>query len=234
MKIPVFCFGLTVLLTAIFSNFDMAAENRDFGGFSRYAKANKEIPVKKKGEKRVVFLGNSITDQWLKYSPEFFADNNYINRGISGQTSYQFLLRFREDVINLNPDLVVINVGTNDCAENTCAFNADITIGNLISMVELAKANKIKVVLTSVLPAAGFRWNKNITDASERIELLNRRIKSYAKENRIPYVDYYSSMVSGSERALNPEFTNDGVHPLKSGYTVMESLINPVIKRYLK
>ena len=100
--------------------------------------------------------------------------------------------------------------------------------------VTVKKANKIKVVLTSVLPAAGFRWNKNITDAPERIELLNKRIKSYAKENRIPYVDYYSSMVSGSDRALNPEFTNDGVHPQKAGYTVMESLINPVIKRYLK
>ncbi len=235
MKKSISALPLLFLLSGLFlSNVVINADNRDFAGISRYAKANKELPSKGKGEKRVVFLGNSITDQWIKYSPEFFSENNYINRGISGQTSYQFLLRFREDVINLNPDLVIINVGTNDCAENTCPYNQDVTFGNLVSMVELARMNKIKVILTSVLPAGGFRWNKDITDAPDRIVSLNDRIKAYAMKNKIPYVDYYSSMVSEKGRALNPAYTKDGVHPLKSGYTVMEPLIKEAIKKALK
>ena len=102
------------------------------------------------------YAGNSITEGWVRTHPDFFKTNGYIGRGISGQTSYQFLLRFREDVINLSPALVVINAGTNDVAENTGAYNEDYTFGNIASMAELAKANKIKVILTSVLPAAEF------------------------------------------------------------------------------
>ncbi len=211
-----------------------SADERDFAGIGRYAKANKELQSPAKGERRVVFLGDSITDFWINNSPEFFSSNNYIDRGISGQTSYQFLLRFREDVINLRPALVVINAGTNDAAENTCPFNLDITFGNIVSMVELAKANGIKVILTSVLPASGFSWNRGITDAAERISALNDRIKSYASAHRIPYVDYYSAMVSGEGRSLNPEYTSDGVHPLKEGYAVMEALVHPAIRKALR
>lgn len=226
-------FLIVTLLCVMLCGLSARADKPDFTGISRYAEANRQLPAKKKGEKRVVFLGNSITDFWIKYSPEFFSANNYIDRGISGQTSYQFLLRFREDVINLKPDVVVINAGTNDCAENTCPFNADVTFGNIVSMVELAKANGIKVILTSVLPAAEFGWKKSITDAADRIALLNDKIKAYAKARKIPYVDYYSAMVSGPERALNPLFTKDGVHPQKPGYEVMEKLIHPVIQKLL-
>ena len=204
-----------------------------FANFKRYEQANKELPAPAKKEKRVVFMGNSITEGWVKIHPEFFKENGYVGRGISGQTSYQFLLRFREDVINLKPKLVIINAGTNDIAENTGPFDLDITFGNIASMAEIAKANKIKVILTSVLPAAGFRWNKKITDAPDRIEALNAKIKEYAKANKIPYVDYYTPMVTGAERALNPDYSKDGVHPTLDGYIVMEALIKPVIDKAL-
>ena len=204
-----------------------------FANFKRYEQANQELPAPAKKEKRVVFMGNSITEGWVKIHPEFFKENGYVGRGISGQTSYQFLLRFREDVINLKPKLVIINAGTNDIAENTGPYDIDITFGNIASMAEIAKANKIKVILTSVLPAAGFRWNKKITDAPDRIEALNAKIKEYAKANKIPYVDYYTPMVTGAERALNPDYSKDGVHPTLDGYIVMEALIKPVIDKAL-
>lgn len=226
-----------ILCLAIFSlclfGMKTNAQNRDWAQLGRYAKANKELPEPSKKEKRVVFLGNSITEGWVKHSPEFFEENGYIGRGIGGQTSYQFVVRFRPDVINLKPALVVINAGTNDVAENTCPFDLNTTFGNIVSMVELAKANKIKVILTSVLPASAFRWNNKITDAADRIASLNALIKEYAQKHKIPYVDYYSSMVSGEERSLNPNYTKDGVHPTKEGYKVMEALIKPAIEKAL-
>ncbi|MBQ8443668.1 MAG: SGNH/GDSL hydrolase family protein [Bacteroides sp.] len=210
-----------------------AQKHDEWANYKRYAKANEELPAPAKKEKRVIFMGNSITEGWVKIHPEFFKENNYIGRGISGQTSYQFLLRFRNDVIKLKPKLVIINAGTNDIAENSGPFNIDITFGNIASMAEIAKANKIKVILTSVLPAAGFRWNKKITDAPDRIEALNAKIKAYAKANKIPYVDYYQPMVNGTERALNPAYSKDGVHPTLEGYLVMEALIKPAIDKAL-
>lgn len=210
-----------------------AQKHDEWANYKRYAKANEELPAPAKKEKRVVFMGNSITEGWVKIHPEFFKENNYIGRGISAQTSYQFLLRFRNDVINLKPKLVIINAGTNDIAENSGPFDIDITFGNIASMAEIAKANKIKVILTSVLPAAGFRWNKKITDAPDRIEALNAKIKAYAKANKIPYVDYYQPMVNGTERALNPAYSKDGVHPTLEGYLVMEALIKPAIDKAL-
>ena len=225
-----FCFAVFCLCL---SWAEADAQIRDWATFKRYAKANKELPAPAKKEKRVVFMGNSITEGWISNRPEFFTENNYVGRGISGQTSYQFVVRFREDVINLQPKLVVINAGTNDAAENTGPYNEDITFGNIVSMVQLAQANKIKVILTSVLPASEFGWNKNITDAADRIAGLNARIEAYAKANKIPYVDYYKEMVSGPERSLNPAYTKDGVHPTKEGYAVMEALIKPAIEKAL-
>lgn len=222
------------MLCLLFSWTEAMAQKHDqFANFKRYDQANKELPAPAKKEKRVVFLGNSITEGWVNIHPEFFQENGYIGRGIGGQTSYQFLLRFRNDVINLKPKLVIINAGTNDAAENTGPFDLDITFGNIASMAELAKANNIKVILTSVLPASGFRWNKKVTDAADRIEALNAKIKAYAKENKIPYVDYYTPMVTGAERALNPDYSKDGVHPTLEGYLVMEKLIKPAIEKAL-
>ena len=234
MKSKFLKLGLCLAVTLVFSSMEvMAQKNNDWARLGRYAKANKELPAPAKKEKRVVFMGNSITEGWVKIRPDFFEENGYIGRGISGQTSYQFVVRFRPDVINLKPKLVVINAGTNDVAENTGPFDLQTTFGNIVSMVELAKANKIKVILTSVLPAAKFGWNKSIKDAPAKIEALNALIKEYAKKNKIPYVDYYTPMVTGADRALNPAYSKDGVHPTEAGYEVMEALIKPAIDKAL-
>ena len=209
------------------------AQNQDWAGLNRYAQANRELPAPAKNEKRVVFMGNSITEGWVNQRPDFFAANGYIGRGIGGQSSYQYLVRFREDVINLRPALVVINAGTNDIAENTCPYDEDRTFGNILSMVELARANGIKVILTSTLPAAAFGWNPRIKDAPEKIAALNARIQAYAKKHKIPYVDYYRAMLGSDGRAQNPDYTNDGVHPTAKGYEVMEPLVKAAIDKAL-
>ena len=222
---------VAIVCVCISSPTATAQKSKDFAGLARYAKANESLPAPSKGEKRVVFLGNSITEGWAKHHKVFFEENkNYVNRGISGQTSEQFLLRFRSDVINLHPAKVIINVGTNDIAENTRPYNEDYTFGNIVSMVELARANKIKVVLSSVLPAAGFSWRKDLKDAPVKIEALNARIKAYAQKEKLPYIDYYTPMVYGEKRELNPAYTYDGVHPTAAGYEVMEKLVQEVLK----
>ena len=201
---------------------------RTWANYERYAEANKNV-----GSPIAVFMGNSITDGWPRTRPEFFKDNNLIGRGIGGQTSYQFLLRFREDVINLQPKVVVINYGTNDIAENTGAYDEDLTYGNVLSMVELAKYHKCKVILTSCLPAGGFSWRPSVTDSMDKIRKLNARVQAYAKANKIPYVDYFSAMVNDEGTAMKAELANDnpGVHPNAKGYEVMENLLLPVIKK---
>ena len=140
---------------------------------------------------------------------------------------------YREDVINLSPALVVINAGTNDVAENTQAYNEDYTFGNIVSMAELAKANKIKVILTSVLPAAAFKWRMEIKDVPQKIKSLNDRIEAYAKANKIPFVNYYKALVVDENQALNPQYTKDGVHPTSEGYDIMEPLIKNAIEKAL-
>ena len=222
---------LVVLCMCITAPVVQAQKSKDFAGLARFAEKNAALAPPAKGEKRVVFLGNSITEGWMKHHKAFFEENkNYVNRGISGQTSEQFLLRFRSDVINLRPYKVIINVGTNDIAENTRPYNEDYTFGNIVSMVELARANKIKVVLSSVLPAAGFSWRKDMKDAPVKIEALNARIKAYAQKEKLPYIDYYTPMVYGDKRELNPAYTYDGVHPTAAGYEVMEKLVQEVLK----
>ena len=226
--------NLLLLVICMGFSVDANAQKHEFANYKRYAKANSELPKVEKKNKRVVFMGNSITEGWPMHRPEFFKENpNYVGRGIGGQTSYQFLLRFREDVVKLNPKVVIINAGTNDVAENTGPYNEEFTFNNIVSMVDIAKANKIKVILTSVLPAKRFGWHHHITDAPDKIIALNKRIEAYAKANKIPYVDYYKALVDADGRTLPKKYSNDGVHPLPDGYKIMEALIQPVIKKLL-
>lgn len=227
----------TIALTALLAWGSMgvvSAQRHDFAQFDRYAKANAELPAPAKGEKRVVFMGNSITDIWAAKHPDFFKNHGYVGRGISGQTSYQFLLRFRQDVINLKPQLVVINYGTNDIAENTGAYDEDQTFNNVCSMVDMARANHIKVILCSTLPAENFSWRPNITDGMQKIRHLNDRVKAYCKANKIPYVDYFSAMLSEDGTGMKKEYQTDTVHPNVKGYDVMEAIIVPAIEKALK
>ncbi|MCB0375945.1 MAG: SGNH/GDSL hydrolase family protein [Sinomicrobium sp.] len=201
---------------------------KDFASIGNYKKANEKIRPPKPGENRVVFLGNSITAGWARVDSAFFAGNNFIGRGISAQTSAQLLLRFRPDVIDLHPKAVLINIGTNDVAENTGPYDPDFTMGNIQSMVELARANNIKVLLASVLPSTNFEWRRELGDRSDMIVDLNKRIKAYADQNGIPYVDYHSAM-KNDKNGMDPELAEDGVHPTMKGYQIMEELAERAI-----
>lgn len=221
---------LSALSLSAFSQDD--AMKTDWANLKRYAADNKQLPPVAAHEKRVVFMGNSITEGWLKADSTFFAGKPYINRGISGQTTPQMLLRFRQDVIELKPAVVVILAGTNDIAENTGPTTLESIFGNIVSMVELAKANNIRVVLSSVLPAYTYRWRPQIQPA-EKIAALNTMINEYCLKNKLGYVDYYAAMVD-DRKGLDKKYTNDEVHPTLAGYKVMEPLVEKAIADVLK
>jgi lysophospholipase L1-like esterase len=204
----------------------------DWPYLNRYRDENSKLGLPVAGEKRVVFMGNSITEGWKDSSPGFFAGKPYICRGISGQTTPQMLVRFRPDVIALKPQVVVILAGINDIAGNTGPATLEMIEDNLTSMAELAKANGIKVVLSSVLPAYDFPWNPGVFP-SERIILLNTWIQGFASKNGFYYVDYYSSMVD-ERKGLKSAFSEDGVHPNAEGYKVMELLVGKVLSKALE
>ncbi len=221
-----------VVLCILFSIFANVIVAQDWANTSRFKEQNAKLTLPVKGEKRVVFMGNSITEGWINTCPEFFAGKSYINRGISGQTTPQMLVRFRSDVINLKPSLVVILAGTNDIAGNTGPSTLEMIMDNLISMCELAKANKIKVILSSVLPAFDYPWKPGLEPAPKIIR-LNEMIQNYANSNGIVYLDYYSSMVD-ERKGLPKELSGDGVHPNKKGYEIMAPLAEAAIKKALE
>lgn len=211
-----------------------AGPSDDWAKLHRYAKADSTLLTQPHSDRRVVFIGNSITDNWARMRPDFFRSNEFVGRGISGQTSSQMLVRFRQDVINLKPAAVVINAGTNDVAENTGKYMPEFTKGNIMSMVELARTAGITPILSTVLPAAAFRWRPEVTDAPEKIQELNAWIHDYAAREGLQVIDYYKVMVADDGRALNPSMTNDGVHPLADAYEVMEQAATSVIRRKIK
>ncbi len=177
-------------------------------------------------------MGNSITDAWINVSPGFFEGKDYVDRGISGQTTPQMLIRFRPDVIDLDPSLVLILAGTNDIAGNTGPSTLEMIEGNIASMAELARANNIKVILCSVLPAFDYPWKPGLEPAEKIVE-LNKWIKKYAKKNKFTYLDYYSSLVD-NRGGMKEEYSRDGVHPNKEGYAVMEAIAEKAIQKALK
>jgi lysophospholipase L1-like esterase len=200
----------------------------DWANLKRYEGENKALKPAAPGGKRVVFMGNSITEGWIRADSAFFAAKGYIDRGISGQTTPQMLVRFRPDVIDLKPSVVVILAGINDIAQNTGPMTLEQTFGNLVSMAELAKANGIKVVLCSVLPAFDFPWRPGLQPA-EKVVRLNDMIKAYAAKNNIVYVDYFSAMVD-ERKGLKAALAYDGIHPTLAGYKVMEPLVEKGIR----
>jgi lysophospholipase L1-like esterase len=198
---------------------------RDWPNLARYRDADTQLGPAVKGESRIVFLGDSITDNWNL--SDSFPGKPYVNRGISGQTTPQILLRFRQDVIALNPKAVVILAGTNDIAENTGPITLEAIEDNLISMVELAQRNGIRVVLCSVLPVARYPWRPEIQSIA-KIRPLNRWMKNYASQTEVDYLDYYSAMVD-QKSGLKDELGTDGVHPNRAGYAVMSELASKKI-----
>ena len=198
---------------------------RDYGQICRYHAANLALrssaqPV------RVVFFGDSITDNWLKGDPSLFAPG-IVNRGISGQTTAQMLVRFREDVIALHPRAVQIMAGTNDIAGNTGAATLEIVEGNIKTMAELARAHGIQVLLASTLPAAAFPWSPGKQPAAT-IVAFDHWLRGYAAQNRFAYVDYYGALVDGAG-GMKPGLSSDGVHPTPAGYAVMKPIATAAI-----
>jgi lysophospholipase L1-like esterase len=206
----------------------MDATLKDWPNLARYREANTKIETPSKKESRVVFMGDSITDMWVQTQfGGFFPGKPYIDRGISGQTTPQMLIRFRPDVIELKPKVVVVLAGTNDIAGNTGPMSIEEIEANLASMAELARAHKIKVVLASILPVYDGGHNQAgkeivMTDRRppEKILALNAWIKKYATENKLVYLDYFSAMVD-EKGFLKRDLSEDGLHPNKAGYEVM-------------
>lgn len=203
----------------------------DWPNLNKYAIENQNLS-NVSNQDRIVLIGDSITEFWKTTDNTFFQNTTMINRGISGQTTSQMLLRFRQDAINLKPEIIVILAGINDIAENTGPISLENIFGNILSMVELAKTNNIKIVLSSVLPANKFPWRPDLQPAEKVIE-LNAMIRKYCQENKIPYIDYYSKMVD-NQKGLDAKFTNDGVHPTLAGYKIMKPLLEEVLAKTKK
>lgn len=205
---------------------------QDWANIGKYEKANSTVPPPAKGEKRVVWMGDSITDFWITNDSLFFAGKPYFDRGISGQTTGQMLVRFRQDVINLKPSVVVILAGINDIAENNGPSKLEDVFGNIVSMTELAKANGISVVLSSVLPASAFPWRPAINPVP-KVKALNETLNAYAAKNNLVYLDYFTAMAD-EKGGLPANLSKDGVHPNLEGYKVMEPLAEKAIAAALK
>jgi lysophospholipase L1-like esterase len=195
----------------------------DWAYLERYRADNAALGPPAAGERRVVFYGNSITEGWAKFFPAMFPGKAYVGRGISGQTTPQMLVRFRQDVIALKPAVVVILAGTNDIAGNTGPSTLEMIEDNIASMVELARANGIAVVLCSVLPAFDYPWKRGLEPAP-KIVALNAWIKAYAASHGATYVDYHSAMAD-ERQGLRAELSPDGVHPNEAGYRMMAPLV---------
>ena len=218
-----------LLLTVIFMMNSLNAQ--DWPNFKEFQEANARLPQVKQNEKRVVFMGNSITIGWLQIHPDFFKNKPYVNRGISGQTTPQMLVRFRADVVDLDTAAVVLLAGTNDIAGNTGPVTLEMILDNIKSMTEIAQANDIKVILCSVLPAFDYPWRPGLAP-NVKIPKLNKMIKRYAEESGAYYLDYFTALEDGNNGMIK-EYTTDGVHLTLEGYQVMEPLVENALQKVL-
>ncbi len=217
--------NIRISIVAIAILFPFLCQAQDWANFGRFAEQNKQVTVSPKA----VFMGDSITEGWAKEDPAFFTDHNFIGRGISGQTTSHMLVRFRRDVIDLDPKYVVILAGTNDIARNNGDISLENALGNIISMCQLAKANKIRPILCAVLPAAGFYWRPEVKEPAGDIIRLNEMIKEYAEAEKIPFVDFHTPLKDESN-GLPKIHAADGVHPNLQCYRIMEDIVLEYIR----
>lgn len=226
--------GLLVAVLISFTSIQANAKPKpkpgetDWAKFYRYEELNTQVSKRP----TAVLLGDSITDGWGRNFPEFFERNNFLCRGISGQTTSHMLVRFRADVLAHKPKYVVILAGINDIALNNGIISIENIFGNIVSMVELARYHKIKPVLCCILPAHEAGWRKQIGNPTEKILALNKLLTDYAKKHRIPLVDYYTPMLAEEEGngAMKSEYARDAVHPNKKGYEKMEEILLSSVK----
>lgn len=213
-------------IAVIFAALPLSAQNADWARFGTYAEANSSVTVKPKA----VLLGDSITEGWARQDPDFFTKNNFLGRGISGQTTSQILVRMRQDVVNIHPKYVVILCGINDIALNDGhAVDVEAAVGSIKSMCDIARANKIKPILCSLLPSYKFHWRPSVTDCYEKVLQFNELLKSYAKEQHLKYVDYFT-LLSGEDGKIRPEYSKDTVHPTLEGFKAMEGYLLEFLK----
>lgn len=209
---------IAVMLAGVYSA--GYAQTKDWAKFSKYSEQNDTVTVTPKA----VFMGDSITEGWFKKKPAFFSDNNFLGRGISGQTTSHMLVRFRRDVLDFKPKYVVILAGTNDIAMNNGYIELENILGNIMSMCEIAKANRIRPVICSVLPCSYYPWRPEVKDPAGQIIKLNTMLKEYAKAEKIKYVDYHS-VLKDDRNGLPEKYAKDGVHPGHECLEIMQSII---------
>lgn len=231
-----------LLLIPIFISISVCAQKKDsipaedfkddWAALSHYVKENLNVPAPAYGEQRVVFLGSSIIENWKKIVPAFFADRPYLDRGVSGQISPQLLLRFRQDVISLKPEVVIILAGSNDIAGNTGHVTNERIMDNISTMAELARLHHIRVILCQNLPVYEYPWRKELKPAVQLIA-LNKLISAYASAQGLTVVDYFTPLL-GEHNGQRPELTLDGVHPNAAGYAIMAAATEEAIAKALK
>ena len=206
--------------------------SQDWFGFNRYQADNERI-ITSGDWPEVVFMGNSITDNWAYFHPDFFSSNNFCGRGISGQTSSQMLVRFTDDVIALHPKAVVIMAGTNDVAHNEYWVSPERVVDNIIAMCNIAQSNGIVPIISSIPPCSEFPWRKEINNPGQTIVDINKSLKAFADANGIVYVDYHSALTD-EKLGLPKTLSNDGCHPLPDTYFTMEEMVLEAIRNALK
>ena len=216
----------------IFATMSFFGYSQDWFGFNRY-KADNERIIASGNSPEVVFMGNSITDNWAYFHPDFFSSHNFCGRGIGGQTSAQMLVRFNDDVIDLHPKAVVIMAGTNDVAHNEYWVSPERVVDNIVAMCNQAQANGIVPIISSIPPCSEFPWRKEIKNPGQTIVDINMSLKAYADANGIVYLDYHSALTD-ENLGLPKTLSDDGCHPLPDTYFTMEEMVLEAISNALK
>ena len=216
----------------IFATMSFFGYSQDWFGFNRY-KADNERIIESGDYPEVVFMGNSITDNWAYFHPDFFSSHNFCGRGIGGQTSAQMLVRFNDDVIDLHPKAVVIMAGTNDVAHNEYWVSPERVVDNIVAMCNQTQANGIVPIISSIPPCSEFPWRKEIKNPGQTIVDINKSLKAYADANGIVYLDYHSALTD-ENLGLPKTLSDDGCHPLPDTYFTMEEMVLEAISNALK